>query len=149
MATTSTTVRSNRRDPAECTIGATVTGVALDATVLEFFRLPTNFGDLLIRTLMCDVTALSGAYVAPAPAFDGALFAVYDPNSFVDCLAAVRWVNYSTASARPQLAATFEFQHPALVRQNELIAVQMPIMAGAGVTGSVDLFVRGVRLRQA
>lgn len=122
--------------------------VALDAQVNEAFTLPTGFGDLLIRSVSASVEDLSGAYVAPAPAFDGPWLYLTDARAItiVDSLAHVRFVNYGTGTARPKLGITIEFQWYRLMRRDEQLFVRMPIIAGAGVTGSIVVRMMGSRI---
>lgn len=151
MATTDLVVVANRyRDRAVLSVN--VTGVALDAAVSENFRIPAGFGDLLLEQLMVQVNALSGAYAAPTPAYDGFNIDIVDPNAgtVIDTLGGARWVNVSTESARPVLRTYYEpTLVPALCRQLELLQVTAPIIAGAGVTGQIRIRMRGIRLRQA
>lgn len=149
MATTPTSILSLRYGAAT-TISGSVASVALDANVAELFTLPTGFGDMLIELVHVGLGTFSGAYVAPAPAYDGPVFGIYGSDGVLkDIIGSMRWVHYGTASARPTLAAFIAPQWRVLIRQNERFYVNIPISAGAGVTGSVDIVARGVRLKQA
>lgn len=123
------------------------TTVAADAQINEFFTLPVGFGNLLIREVVGTISTFSGAYVAPAPAYDG--FSFYIANAAVaeqDYLGAVRYVHAGTVSARPTLVAGIEFVHSRLLRQDERFYVTSPIIAGAGVTVTVTCRLLGVRI---
>lgn len=150
MATTTMTVLSNRRQDIACVVG-TVTSVPLDAVMNEFFRLPVAFGDLICESVETELHTFSGAYVAPAPAYDGHRISVIDQNvtSVCDWIGTERFVHEATASTRPVLAVWLDLQNKVLVRQNEYINVSAPILAGAGVTATLILRCRGRRLRQA
>lgn len=149
MATTPLTIRSLRYGAAT-TISASVSSVALDAIVNEIFTMPAGFGDMLIEYVFADIDTLSGAYVAPAPAYDGLNFSIYDSNgALADSIGASRFVNYGTSSTRPYLASTVNPDFRMLIRQNERFHISAPIIAGAGVTATVFFLARGIRLKQA
>lgn len=146
MAITTLVARSNRLGPRNF-LYATVSGVAVDAQVGELFRLPVGYGQMHLEAVMCTIDTLSGAYVAVAPAFDGVELAILSPDGTtrVDIIGAERFVVRGTASARPAFAVTFDFNNKVLMRQDELIFVSAPAIAGAGVTAVVGCFIRGVR----
>lgn len=148
MATT-VLVNNSNRILNNSFLRAAVSSVALDASVLEFFTLPVGFGQLLVESIEGLVTSLSGAYVAPAPAFDGMEFTVQsaDASTTIDLLGAVRFVHAGTASARPTLVAQLDLQRRTIVRQNDRFVLSAPVIAGAGVTGTVALYVRGERIQ--
>lgn len=150
MATTTLSIRSNRFRNRAYLLGA-VSSVALDAAIQENFILPTSpvFGQLLIESLIVSVGTFSGAYVAPAPAYDGFEVVVQDGTNRIDIVGASRFVHTSTISARPVLTAWFDLQNPTLMRQSDILQVQGAILAGAGVTGAISLGVRGIRFDTA
>lgn len=147
MATTALTNQSNRFQ-SESYLTSEVAAVALDAGVAEAFILPNGFGQLLVSRISADVLSFSGAYVAPAPAFDGAQIQIQsqDGSTRIDNLGSSRFVHIGTVSARPWLSAYIEYLRYALVRQADRFVVVLPILAGAGVTGTVRFAVTGVRI---
>lgn len=150
MATTDLSVRSNRLF-SDSSLQGNSTLVALDANVAELFRVPAGYGSILVKSAIVQISALSGAYAAPTPAYDGVMVYVVSPDSstWVDNIGVMRFVNNGTSSARPVLSASFDLNNHTLVRMFELIVVTCPIIAGAGVTGTVSLVIRGQRFQTA
>lgn len=150
MAQTTLSLISNRRT-SEVTLNGTVATVALDATVSETFVLPSGFGALLIYRCRFSISQLSGAYVAVAPAFDGIQGSVVstDGAGLFDLLMNERFVVTGTQSARPVLTTFKELFRPALMRQSEQVNISAPIIAGAGVTGTVSCALMGQRIQTA
>lgn len=148
MATSTLAILANRLG-GHVLLGKAVTGVAVDAPVAENFVLPTGFGDLYVDMVNASLSALSGAYVAPAPAFDGFNFGILSSDAATqqDYLGDARWTNVSTSSARPIFAATVDPNQRTIYRQGELLIVTAPIIAGAGVTATITVLMRGLRLR--
>lgn len=148
MATTTLTLRANRSG-STVYLGTSVASVALDATVDENFILPVGFGDLLIQTVRLTISSLSGAYVAPAPAYDGFVCSIGSvvAGDVADLVCARRFVNTLTQTGRPVLDIVYDVVRVVLCRQNERIQVAAPLLAGAGVTGTVSCAVRGIRTR--
>lgn len=150
MATTTLAINSNRQRN-NTFLRAAVATVAVDAEVVERFVLPTGFGQCLVESVQALVSSLSGAYVAPAPAFDGAQFTILgsDATAIVDFFGASRFVNAGTTSARPTLAVYIDLNRRVLIRQQDIIQVNMPIIAGAGVTAVISCYIRGERIMTA
>lgn len=150
MADTALVVNSNRLLD-DAYLEASSASVALDAIVFETFRLPTGFGQLIVKAATCLIGSLSGAYAAPAPAYDGIELYVLssDLSTRIDLIGSVRFVNSGTISARPQLTIWIDLNNHVLVRQSDRFAIQAPVLAGAGVTGTVALRVRGRRIQTA
>lgn len=148
MATTTLAITSNR-ELAETFMQGTSAGVPLDAVIGEYFILPLTFGDLHLSRIKLTLYSLSGAYAAPTPAYDGFSIHVQNTNGTteVDTIGAERFVNVSTASARPVLEVQIDLHHRILIRQTERIVVEAPILAGAGVTATLACAIRGTRLR--
>lgn len=143
---TALTVVSNRLG-GYVVLAATVTSVAADAAIAERFTLPSTFGDLLIYAVESEIGAFSGAYVAPAPAYDGSRFRLIDGAlATIDFLGSARFVHYSTASARPMLTSWLDLQNTTVLRGNEELLISAPVLAGAGVTVTVVCRLRGLRL---
>lgn len=135
-------------------LSVSVPTIALDAQVNEFFQLPTGFGDILIRRIVGTVGTFSGAYVAPAPAFDGLHFYITDDQggTTYDFLGSARFVHMGTTSARPVLNAYLEHFERTLLRgsgMRERLYIQAPILAGAGVTGTIVCNIMGQRINTA
>jgi len=147
MATTTLTNNSNRLLSNVFMRGA-VSSVAFDAAIVEAFVFPAGFGQLLVENIQAIITGFSGAYVAPAPAFDGCNFDIQsqDATTTIDFLGSSRFVHIGTASGRPTLAAFIDCQRRTVIRQSDRIIVGAPVLAGAGVTGNVILYVRGERI---
>lgn len=147
MATTTLSLNSNRLFDYSF-LRATLASVALDAQVAEAFVLPVGFGQLLINAAAFFITSLSGAYVAVAPATEGCQMDVQsaDASTTIDFVGSARFVHGGTASTRPTLVASFDLQNIVLMRQQDRILVSAPIIAGAGVTGTVGLYLRGRRI---
>lgn len=149
MAITTLAISSNRLG-ATTVLFADTTSVALDAAISESYILPTapRFGALLIETILIQISGLSGAYVAPAPAYDGAGVRLLSPDgaTLQDVVGSYRFVNVLTQTARPALHAWIDPERRVLMRQQELLTVYGPVLAGAGVTGIVTCIVRGTRL---
>jgi len=150
MATTTLTLVSNRLG-AHVSLVGTVTTVAADAQINERFILPVGFGDLWIRALKAVVFSFSGAYVAPAPAYDGLGMGIIDSAeaATADELLAERFVHSGTSSTRPTLSISKELFSYRIFRQAERAYVQAPILAGAGVTVSVQCFLMGLRTKNS
>lgn len=148
MALTTLAIRSNRLLSAVMLDGS-VSAVAIDAAFSERFILPAGFGDLLIELIEASVASFSGAYVAPAPAYDGVKFAILDQNAAdnVDVVGAQRYVLGSQVTTTPQLFAVYELFRNTVLRQGEQIQVNSPALAGSGVTATVRLRIRGVRIK--
>jgi len=148
MAVTALIAASNRYGSDYALRGDTST-VALDAVVAEYFTLPTGFGSLLIKNCIFQLSALSGAYVAPAPAYDGVMCFIVssDGSTWVDNIGSMRYVHIGTSSARPTLSVSFDLNHPTLLRLGERLVVTSPVLAGAGVTGTVTVVIRGARFQ--
>lgn len=141
-------VTSSSRFGADGYLAVGATSVPADAQINEFFTLPASFGDILMRSVVASISTFSGAYVAPAPAFDGFSFYIADASvAEQDYLGAVRYVHAGTASARPTLVGHIEFLQPRLFRTVERLYVTSPVIAGAGVTVSVTCRIMGLRLR--
>lgn len=146
MAVTAMTRLSNRERNRH-TLSGTVTGVAFDAVILEQFTLPAGFGDLWLDMAMCDLGAFSAA--GSVGSDDGPLITVYGSDGLIkDVIGTARWTIYTSNSGRNNYAQLFDLNNRVLVRADDRITVQNRIAAAAGVTGTVDLFVRGIRLRQ-
>jgi len=128
---------------------ASANAVPLDALVNEFYTLPAGFGQLLIRSVGGNVEQLSGAYVAPAPAYDGLSFYLADAaGATMDTLAAERFVHSGTSSTRPTLQVVKELVgQRRLMRQSDRLYITAPILAGAGVTGVVVCRLMGLRIQ--
>lgn len=146
MAVTQLAILSNRR-ASTVLLSATSSAVPVDASVQEFFTLPTGFGDFICEAVEAAVTGLSGTYVATVPPFDGIAVGVLQDNARVDFIGAQRWVNQSTATARPNFEIILDLQNHVLVRQTERVDVNCPIIGGAGVTAAVTLRLRGLRVK--
>jgi len=141
-------VTQANRFGAQVSLEGSALTVAADAQINEAFTLPAGFGSLLIRSLSASLEDLSGAYVAVAPATESTWLYLSDSRAItiVDSLAHLRLRNFGTATARPKLGATVEFQTSRLMRRDEQIFIRMPIMAGAGVTVSIICRVMGTRI---
>lgn len=150
MAVTQLVLQSNRwLDKSH--LSGSVSAVAIDAAVGETFQLPEGFGQLLVERMFVSIDTLSGAYVAPAPAYDGVAVYLVDSsiNTAIDTLYTMRFVNTSTQTTRPALTTCVEFWTPVLVRQREAFQVNAPILAGAGITARVVLRATGRRIMVA
>lgn len=139
---------SNRR-ASTVLLSGTSSAVPVDASVQEFFTLPTGFGDFVCEAFEVACTGLSGTYVAPTPPFDGFGVGVLQDNARVDFLGAGRFTNQSTASARPNFELVVDLQNHVLVRQTERVDVNVPIIAGAGITAAITFRMRGVRMKNS
>lgn len=150
MATTNLVLASNRFLARVLLTGSSA-AVPADAAISENFRLPAGFGDLALESAEASIAGFSGAYVAPAPAFDGARLGITDSVAATvqDIVGSTRFVNAGTASGRPELYTVVELFHLTIFRQAELMNVAVAILAGAGVTVSVNLRIRGVRLKNS
>lgn len=150
MATTTLTLNSNRLFDTAFLRG-NLASVALDAQIAEAFILPSGFGQLIIVHCTFSVFSLSGAYVAVAPATEGVQVDVQsaDASTTIDSFGSARFVHAGTSSARPTLTASFDLQNVILMRQQDRILVSAPVLAGAGVTGTVQLYLRGRRIMTA
>lgn len=138
------TIRSNRLGSVVL-LALDVTSVPLDAEVTEDFTLPAGFGDFWVDFVEAGISAFSGAYLAPAPAYDGIGIAIYSAGAVVDILGDRRFVNVGSQSARPVLNTSMELYRRTIFRQTETITISTAILAGAGVTGTVSLRMRGLR----
>lgn len=129
----------------------TVASVPLDAAMGEYFILPAGFGDIALNRLSITIYSLSGTYVAPAPIYAGISVHIQNATGTteVDTVGTTPYVNVSTSSARPVLEVNFDLVRRILFQQNERLVIEAPVIAGAGITASVDCRLRGTRLRLA
>lgn len=143
-------IASNRYGPNSFLI-AGATGVAADASLSEFFTLPPGYGDLLIKRAGVIISNFSGAYVAPAPAYDGVRFEIVDSSGSTtyDMLGASRFVHVGTVAARPVLSVVIEFDERCLMGRLDRLYIFAPVLAGAGVTADVSCRLTGVRINSA
>lgn len=143
-------IRSNRYGP-NSFLSVGVGGVAVDSSVSEFFTLPPGYGDLLVKRVGATISNFSGAYVAPAPAFDGFEFNISDTTggSGYDIMGAVRFVHRGTQTARPVFTAVLELDERALFGRLDRLYVLAPVIGGAGVTVDLTCFVLGIRINTA
>lgn len=147
MALTPLVIASNRLLN-EVFLGASVTLVPADAAINERFSLPGGFGDLALHYAECTLSAFSGAYVAPAPAYDGAKIGIIDSQqvSNIDSIGAGRFVHYSSPVT---LIAAVELYRRTVFRLADQMICSAPIVAGAGVTVTLTCRVRGIRLKNS
>ena len=150
MATTTLIVNANRLFNTAF-LQVSLGSVALDAQVTEKFVLPGTFGQLILEHVMFYITGLSAAYVAPAPAYDGVLCEIQsaDGSTVIDSVGTSRFVHSGTSSARPTLSAYFDMYNRTIVRQQDRVVVSAPVIAGAGATGTVGIYLRGKRIMTA
>lgn len=146
-----TLVNQNNRFLDEAFLRAGVASVPLDAMVAETFFLPVGFGQLHIKFVGVLLGLFTGTYVAPAPAYDGAEVYILssDLSTRIDGIGAKNWTNVGTITARPQLSCSFDMQNFVLMRQSDRITITAPIMAGAGITGTLQVTIRGRRMMTA
>lgn len=147
MALTTLVLASNRF-LSEVFLTNNVGSVAADAAILERFQLPTGFGNLALSYVEAVVGNFSGAYVAPAPAYDGLKVSIVDGTNttVVDSLGSGRFVH---GYSGPSLFVTFELFRRTVLRQGEQLRITAPILAGAGVTVAVTCALRGIRLNNS
>lgn len=128
---------------------ASEASIAVDAVINRTYTLPAGFGDLLMETWEAELHTLSGAYVAPAPNFDGFRLASTSTaaSTDADILGSRQWVNEGTVSARPELTTFVDLHNKVLIRQDETLVLRAPIIGGAGVTATIAIRIRGLRLR--
>lgn len=122
--------------------------IAADAQINEFFQLPAGYGDVLIRRVVGAISTFSGAYVAPAPAYDGLHFYVTDSQggTTYDFIGSGRFVHMGSAVT---LNVSIECFERTLLRGSgtrERLYIQAPILGGAGVTVTVNCQIFGQRI---
>lgn len=124
-----------------------VSSVALDANVAETFVPPQEVGDLYVYQCSVRTGALSGAYAAPGYTPVGVYVSVISPDLLndVDHIGSTEFL--ARRSANVILAGTMNPQFPILVRRNERFGVLFPAVGAAGVTATVVIEVRAMRLQ--